>query len=67
MEEENILHGPPDPISEFRNISLGQLILNQLTAHRRWVAQVNNLKSFLTQMMRTVMFSILLGDGNIFR
>lgn len=48
MEEENILHGPPDPISEFRNISLGQLILNQLTAHRRWVAQVNNLKSFLT-------------------
>ena len=40
MEEENILHGPPDPISEFRNISLGQLILNQCTAHRHWVAQV---------------------------
>ena len=40
MEEENILHGPPDPISEFRNISVGQLILNQLTTHRHWVAQI---------------------------
>ena len=40
MEEENILHGPPDHISEFRNISLGQLILNQLATHGRWVAQI---------------------------
>lgn len=46
MEEENILHGPPDPISEFRNISVGQLILNQMTTHRHWVAQVSDLKFF---------------------
>ncbi|CAK9813608.1 Luciferin 4-monooxygenase [Anthophora quadrimaculata] len=41
MSEENILHGPPLPLMEFRNLSLGQLILNQLGIHRSWVAQIN--------------------------
>ncbi|KOC64742.1 Luciferin 4-monooxygenase [Habropoda laboriosa] len=41
MPEENILHGPPLPVMEFENLSLGQLILNQLSIHRFWVAQVN--------------------------
>ncbi|XP_034192631.2 luciferin 4-monooxygenase [Osmia lignaria lignaria] len=41
MQEKNILHGPPEPILEFKNLSLGQLILNQLRIHRAWVAQIN--------------------------
>lgn len=41
MQEKNILHGPPEPLLEFKNLSLGQLILNQLRIHRAWVAQVS--------------------------
>lgn len=41
MQEKNILHGPPEPLLEFKNLSLGQLILNQLRSHSRWVAQIN--------------------------
>ncbi|XP_054010236.1 luciferin 4-monooxygenase-like [Hylaeus anthracinus] len=41
MQEENILHGPPVSIPEFKNLSIGQLILNQLNVHSSWVAQVN--------------------------
>ncbi|OAD56938.1 Luciferin 4-monooxygenase [Eufriesea mexicana] len=40
MHEKNILHGPL-PIVEFKNVSLGQLILNQLSIHGFWVAQIN--------------------------
>lgn len=43
MQEKNILHGPPLPDLEFKNITLGQLILNQLSIRGSWVAQVNHL------------------------
>ncbi|XP_076234912.1 luciferin 4-monooxygenase isoform X2 [Calliopsis andreniformis] len=41
MQEENILQGPPETILEFGNLSMGQLLLNQLYVHRNWVAQIN--------------------------
>ncbi|XP_012240593.1 luciferin 4-monooxygenase [Bombus vosnesenskii] len=41
MQEKNILHGPPLPDLEFKNITLGQLILNQLSIRGSWVAQIN--------------------------
>ncbi|KAG7200141.1 hypothetical protein KM043_000579 [Ampulex compressa] len=41
LEEENILHGPPEVETEFKNVSLGQLLLNQLTVHGTQVAQIN--------------------------
>lgn len=41
MQDKNILHGPTVSLIEFKNISLGQLILNQLRIHSTWVAQVD--------------------------
>lgn len=42
MEDEKyILHGPPESSIELKNLSVGQLILNQLTVHRSRVAQIN--------------------------
>lgn len=46
MQEENILHGPTEPILEFKNLSMGQLILNQLSIHKTWVGQVSDLEFF---------------------
>ncbi|KZC06219.1 PREDICTED: luciferin 4-monooxygenase [Dufourea novaeangliae] len=43
MQQKNILHGPPDTIPQFKNLSMGQLLLNQLSVHGNWVAQVDAL------------------------
>ncbi|XP_017890150.1 luciferin 4-monooxygenase [Ceratina calcarata] len=41
MQDTNILHGPTVSLIEFKNISLGQLILNQIRVHSGWVAQID--------------------------
>lgn len=40
MRGENILYGPSLSDVKFKNISLGQLILNQLSIRNSWIAQV---------------------------
>ncbi|XP_003696437.1 luciferin 4-monooxygenase [Apis florea] len=41
MREENILYGPSLSDVKFKNISLGQLILNQLSIRNSWIAQID--------------------------
>ncbi|XP_031843333.1 luciferin 4-monooxygenase [Nomia melanderi] len=41
MQQKNIVHGPADSLPQFKNLSIGQLLLNQLNIHRSWVAQIN--------------------------
>lgn len=41
MQQKNILRGPADTIPQFKNLSIGQLLLNQLNIHKSWVAQVD--------------------------
>ena len=52
MQDENILHGPSLPNLEFKNVTLGQLLLNQLSIRGSWVAQVNKINhSFLQKSL----------------
>ncbi|KAF3421263.1 hypothetical protein E2986_08087 [Frieseomelitta varia] len=41
MQDENILHGPLLPNCEFKNVTLAQLLLNQLSIRGSWVAQID--------------------------
>ncbi|XP_033339264.2 luciferin 4-monooxygenase [Megalopta genalis] len=41
MQQKNILHGPADTIPQFKNLSIGQLLLQQLNIHKYWVAQID--------------------------
>lgn len=66
MPQKNVVHGPADSLPQFKNLSIGQLLLNQLNIHRSRVAQVNNYNIFFIVYSYKVHL-LLLNNKNYFR
>ena len=68
MQDENILHGPSLSDLEFKNVTLGQLILNQLNIRGTWIAQVNKINhSFYRKVCLIYLLQILANNTTFFR